>query len=156
MIAPTSPHVLFTIGYEGLDLPGFVKYLTYHKIEVLVDVRELPSSRKRGFSKTLLSETLSKEGIRYEHIRALGSPRNIRNQLKADHDYPTFFAKYDDYLAEQDEALDKLTQIIEEHDRVCLMCFESANEQCHRSRVADRMASTFKDRLNIEPVKTWV
>ena len=154
MIARKEP-TLLTIGYEGLDLPDFMKYLTWHKVEVLVDVREIPVSRKKGFSKSALAEAIAKKGIGYQHIKALGSPRPIRKQLKADWDYETFFSAYEDYLDGQSEALDTLSEIIEENRRVCLLCFEKAHEQCHRSRVADRMAETFQGHLTVEPVKTW-
>jgi uncharacterized protein (DUF488 family) len=156
MIATRGPNTLFTIGYEGLDLQGFLKYLIYHKVEALVDVREIPLSRKRGFSKTALSEAVSENGIAYEHIRALGSPKPMRTQLKTDRNYDTFFTAYENHLDEQAEALDALGSFIEEHRRVCLLCFERAHEQCHRSRVADRMASVFGGSLSVEPVKTWV
>jgi len=156
MIAPNTEPTLLTIGYEGLDLPGFVKYLTWHKVEVLVDVRELPISRKKGFSKSALTQAMAAHGIGYEHIKALGSPGPIRKQLKVDWDYETFFSAYEDYLNGQTEALDTLTELIEENRRVCLLCFEKAHEECHRSRVANRMERAFDGHLTVEPVKTWV
>ena len=41
---------LYTIGYEGLSLPRFITILQNYHIHTLVDVRELPLSRKPGFS----------------------------------------------------------------------------------------------------------
>jgi len=155
MIATRKPHTLFTIGYEGLDLQNFVRYLTWHKVEALVDVREIPLSRKRGFSKTALSEAVNENGIAYEHIKALGSPKPLRTQLKTDWNYDVFFAAYEHYLDGQSDALDTLCTFIEEYRRVCLLCFERAHDQCHRSRVADRMVNVFGERLDVEPVKTW-
>jgi len=155
MIATNETPTLFTIGYEGLDLAGFMKYLTWHEVEVLVDVREIPISRKKGFSKSALAEATAKKGIGYTHLKALGSPAPIRKQLKDDWDYETFFSAYEDYLDEQGEALEALSELIEEKRRVCLLCFERAHEECHRSRVADRMAESFAGHLTVEPVKTW-
>lgn len=155
MIAPNKEHTVMTIGYEGLDLEHFLKFLTFNEVEVLVDVREIPLSRKKGFSKSLLAETLEDNGIGYQHIKALGSPKPIRDRLKSDWDYDAFFSAYDDYLETQDEALDALGEIIEDHRKVCLMCFESSHDQCHRSHVAKRIAQNFQD-LNVEPVNTWV
>lgn len=155
MIAPNTEPTLLTIGYEGLDLPQFMKYLAWHKVEVLVDVREIPVSRKKGFSKSALADAMAEKGIGYEHIKALGSPGPIRKQLKSDWDYDTFFEAYEDYLNGQGDALDSLSEIIEEHRRVCLLCFEKAHEQCHRSRVAARMEHAFDGHLTVEPVKTW-
>lgn len=147
---------LFTIGYEGLDLTDFLKFLTYHRVDVLVDVREVPLSRKKGFSKSRLASALQKKGIRYEHIKALGSPSPIRKQLKEDWDYDAFFAAYEEHLDEQKDALHQLRELVREHGRVCLMCFEKSHHQCHRQRVARRAARRFRGGLSVEPVETWV
>lgn len=155
MIASNRQSTLLTIGYEGLDLSQFIKCLTWHKVEVLVDIREIPLSRKKGFSKSALADAMVRHGIGYEHIKALGSPGSIRKQLKTDWDYTAFFSAYEDYLNGQSRALQSLRRIIEQNRRVCLLCFEKAHEQCHRSRVANRMAETFRGHLTVEPVKTW-
>ena len=158
MISPatTQDKTLLTIGYEGLDLEHFIKFLTANDVEVLVDVREIPISRKRGFSKMKLSGDLAKHNIGYEHIKALGSPSPIRKQLKQDWDYEAFFTAYDAYLDEQKEALKRLREIIKTHDRVCLMCFEKAHEECHRSTVATRTAKAFHGHLGVQPLNPLV
>lgn len=154
--AHTNDKALLTIGYEGLDIQHFLKFLVSNKVEVLVDVREVPISRKRGFSKTQLSEALARKGILYEHIKTLGSPSPIRKQLKQDWDYEAFFRAYEGYLDEQRDALNLLREIVAQHQRVCLMCFEKSHEECHRSRVATRTAKVFRGHLTIEPVNTFV
>lgn len=148
----TQDATLFTIGYEGLDLSQFIKYLTGNGVEVLVDVRELAFSRKKGFSKTALSEGLAAAGIEYVHLRALGSPRNVRKKLYADHDYDSFFAAYGEHLDEQDEAVAELAGLVEEHGRVCVMCFEHDHKTCHRSHLADSMHGQF----HVEHIKTYI
>ncbi|WP_317134813.1 DUF488 family protein [Rhodoferax lithotrophicus] len=47
------PHTptLFTLGYEGLVLDAFIARLQAAQVKTVVDVRELPLSRKKGFSK---------------------------------------------------------------------------------------------------------
>jgi Protein of unknown function, DUF488 len=42
---------LYTIGYEGTDIDRFVATLKAVGVQLLADVRALPLSRKRGFSK---------------------------------------------------------------------------------------------------------
>lgn len=148
--------VLHTIGYEGLDVPRFIKCLTYHDVKALVDVRELPFSRKKGFSKAPLSQAVQHVGIHYTHIRALGSPSKIRKRVKEDGNYAAFFKSYDAYLAKQVDALSHLQKLLEDHHRVCLMCFEADAGQCHRSRIADRVARTSATPVSVEPLKTWV
>ena len=57
---------LFTVGYEGRALDELITELVDAGVERLIDVRELPLSRRRGFSKTPLSEALQAVGIRNE------------------------------------------------------------------------------------------
>ena len=147
---------LLTIGYEGLDVRRFIKFLTCHDVKVLVDVRELPFSRKKGFSKTPLSEAVRDAGIEYLHIKALGSPAAIRKRVKKDGDYVSFFRAYDAYLGTQRDALGTLTDMLEDHVRVCLMCFEANPAECHRSHIASRVARESANRVMVESVQTWV
>jgi len=62
---------LFTVGYEGRSIDELVDALRAAGVERLVDVRELPLSRRKGFSKTALGDTLRDAGIEYIHVRAL-------------------------------------------------------------------------------------
>ncbi|TNY10814.1 DUF488 domain-containing protein, partial [Escherichia coli] len=63
----TSHAHLYTFGYEGLEIAAFIARLKSAGIQTVVDVRELPLSRKRGFSKTAFSEALTAGGIAYFH-----------------------------------------------------------------------------------------
>ena len=51
---------IYTIGYEGSDIERFIETLVILKIEAVADVRELPISRKKGFSKNKLRESLAR------------------------------------------------------------------------------------------------
>ena len=53
--------ILYTIGYEGRKIDEFVVNLKSSHVKMLIDVRELPLSRKKGFSKNKLKEKLEKE-----------------------------------------------------------------------------------------------
>lgn len=159
MIAPkqeSKTRTLLTIGYEGLDLPSFLKFLTCNKVRILVDVRELAFSRKKGFSKTALSEALEKTGIKYVHLSKLGSPRDVRHKLHDEEDYDTFFRAYREHLEKQDDAIGDLLNLIEEGLRTCLMCFEKEHEKCHRSLLAEYVSDNYDGDLKVEPVNTWV
>jgi len=54
---------LFTIGYEGRSVAEFIDQLESAGVERVVDVRDLPLSRRAGFSKTPLQRALSDVGI---------------------------------------------------------------------------------------------
>ena len=64
---------IYSVGYEGLTIHGLVERLQQSRIEVLVDVRVNPHSRRPGFSKKKLSESLAAAGIGYRHEPLLGN-----------------------------------------------------------------------------------
>jgi uncharacterized protein (DUF488 family) len=123
---------LFTIGYEGLALDQFLAQLKAEKIGRLVDIRMVPASRKRGFSKGPLSIALGAEGIEYVHVRSAGNA----------------FRKEADSLAKYAAALDE-DAVIEVADavaghRAVLLCFEHDPATCHRAIIAPRVARRLK------------
>jgi hypothetical protein len=81
---------LFTLGYEGLTIEAFITRLQTAQVKTVVDVRELPLSRKKGFSKTAFCAALATHGIAYLHAPALGCPKPIRNQYKANGNWQTY------------------------------------------------------------------
>ncbi|MGB8225297.1 MAG: DUF488 domain-containing protein [Sedimentisphaerales bacterium] len=129
---------LLTIGYEGREIDEFVLRLKSFNVTHLIDVREIPLSRKKGFSKSTLGQRLKDENIEYIHEKPLGSPAAIRNKLKSDWDYEYFFKAYSAYLSKNMDAVKKVYQYL--FDGVtCIMCFERFPEKCHRSIVADKI-----------------
>ena len=135
---------LFTLGYSGFDIDTFVEKLKRNKIECLIDVREIPISRKKGFAKTALSLRLCSEGIEYQHFKALGSPKDLRHKVREDRDYNTFFSGVRRHLRKP-AGIDSIQEAIQtaRQMRSCLMCFCSDWECCHRSCVVDAiLAST--------------
>jgi uncharacterized protein (DUF488 family) len=129
---------LFTIGYEGATLNDFVDTLRAAKIDVLLDIREIPVSRRRGFSKTMLGQTVEAFGIAYRHERQLGSPKAIRHRLREDGNYDRFFREFKRYLDKQCDLLDELAQELK--GNVALMCYEKDHTDCHRHSVAEALA----------------
>lgn len=75
---------IFTIGYEGLDIDAFLSLLAKHDINTVVDVRELPLSRKPGFSKKALGTALNLSGREYVHMVQLGCPKTVRERYRYD------------------------------------------------------------------------
>ena len=130
---------LYTIGYAGASQAALLQTLVYHDIQTLLDIRELPQSRKPGLSKTALGLAANEYGIQYAHVRALGTPRDIRYRRKIDHDQAAFEAGFLDYLATQDDALAALVERVQ-RERCCLLCYEADVRECHRLLVAARAA----------------
>lgn len=142
---------LFTVGYEGIDIDSFIIHLKDNAIDCLLDVREIPLSRKRGFSKTVLSERLTQENINYVHFRELGSPKPIREKLKANHDYSVFFRKMDEYLNNKIETIENAYQYVMKNT-CCLMCFEHLAATCHRKIVARKIKKLDGNGLQIKNI----
>ena len=70
---------------------------------MLCDVRKNPLSRKYGFSKSTLSETLNKLGIEYTHLGALGIASEKRQYLNAQSDYDRLFDEYENTILAQNK-----------------------------------------------------
>lgn len=127
---------VFTIGYEGLAIDDFVSLLSEHGIETVVDIRELPLSRKPGFSKKALANLLNLSGLEYVHMVELGCPRSVRDGYRADGDWKRYTTGFLNHLETQKDAIASLAGIVE--SSVCaLLCYEADFNFCHRSMVAD-------------------
>lgn len=135
-----SAKVIFTIGYEGDTPEGVVRRLTSAGVTVLVDVREVPRSRKPGFSRNLLSAYLASHGVEYYHVSLLGSPKSAREEYLKSGDFNSFAAKYIAHLDCQDEAMRLLTGLAEAKS-TAIMCLERDSTRCHRGMIASRMSS---------------
>lgn len=140
---------LFTAGYSGHTLESFLEILHEHEIEVLVDVREKPMSRKPGFSRSRLSDFLEDNEVEYRHAGELGVPKEMRTRLRAGSEQlGGYFRQFREYLGTQREAIDALHELTVTK-RCCLMCLEARAEQCHRSVVAEVVASRNGETLEI-------
>src|SRR5689334_24936877 len=96
MNSTLSDFTLFTAGYQGHNIETFLDLLVSHGVEQLIDVRQLPFSRKPDFSKKRLTAHLASVGIAYTHLAALGTPKPLRDELRREHDFPAFFAAMQD------------------------------------------------------------
>ncbi len=128
--------IIHTIGYEGIDIGRFLSLLRVHDIETVVDVRELPLSRKPGFSKKALAGTLNLNGLEYVHIPNLGCPKPIRDRYRADSNWKRYKEGFLKYLNTRGEALADLASMAA-ISKCALLCFEADYNYCHRSMVAD-------------------
>src|SRR5215204_5613931 len=66
-----SDLTLFTAGYQGHNIETFLDLLMAHGVEQLIDVRQLPFSRKPDFSKKRLTA----------HLDSVGSPTHTSSRL---------------------------------------------------------------------------
>ena len=130
-----SKKTVYTIGYEGRTQDEFIKILVENRIEQLVDVRHITSSRKKGFSMNQLAEGLQQAGMKYAGMRELGTPDEMRREYKAGGSEVKFAKDYAAYIDSQPDKLEELKRHVRERTSV-LMCYERDPKLCHRMILA--------------------
>jgi len=131
-----SENALFTIGYEGLVQDQLLDLLVGNGVQTVLDVRAVPLSRKAGFSKNVLGASLLARGIRYLHDRRLGTPKPGRDAARKGHS-SVMHDIFDAHMltpSAQEGLVDAVGLAGE--SRICLLCFERAPHDCHRSILA--------------------
>jgi uncharacterized protein (DUF488 family) len=128
---------LFTIGYEGATQDDVVAALARAGVRRLIDVRQLPLSRRPGFSKTPLRLALAEHGIDYVHLRALGTPPAGREAARRGR-HGEMAEIYRATLADPDAiaAAARLRDLVAEAPSA-LLCFEREPTHCHRQVLID-------------------
>lgn len=131
--------MIWTVGYEGATQAEVVDRLRAAGIECLVDVRAVASSRRAGFSKTILRESLADAEIDYRHLRALGTPKAGREAARKGRN-AEMRAIFAGQLATP-EAVDAFSQLaaLARVQRVAMLCFEADPAGCHRRVLAERL-----------------
>jgi uncharacterized protein (DUF488 family) len=121
---------LFTIGHSSMAAGEFVRLLTDHDVNLLIDVRSRPvSGRFPHFNGTALSQILEGKGIRYLFLgEELGGRPDDPDAYRADGvvDYRGRRKSY--AFGAGIERIEREA----EHARVALMCAEEDPIECHR------------------------
>jgi uncharacterized protein (DUF488 family) len=128
---------LCTIGYERRTQAELVDALAAADVTLLADVRELPLSRRRGFSKTALASAVEAAGIEYRHLRPLGNPKPARDAWKRG----DATAGRAGYLAHLDDVPGDVAALAARAAQggVCLLCVEHDPASCHRTLLAEAL-----------------
>ena len=131
---------LWTIGYEKAAFDRFIATLRGAGVRTVLDVRDLPLSRRPGFSKRQLAAGLAEAGIGYAHLRALGTPPAGREANRR-RQWPLFWQIVEARLATTEAQLALAQAGALAADAPCaLLCYEADPTICHRCRVADMLA----------------
>ena len=130
---------VFTVGHSTRSEEEFLKILKAHGVEVLVDVRTYPGSRRYPqFNREALSESLAKVGIEYKHEPRLGGRKAPRPDSHNTAWRNPQFRGYADHMETEvfRKAVEDLLEVAGEH-RVAVMCAEAVWWRCHRGLLAD-------------------
>ena len=111
---------VWTVGHSTRSAEEFAQILLAHEIQVLVDVRSFPGSRRYPqFNRAALAESLQQVGIEYKHEPRLGG------RPKPSIDSEAFRKGVEDLLE------------VAEKSRTAIMCAEALWKHCHRKLISD-------------------
>ncbi len=134
----------YTIGHSTRTISDFISLLKEHNIDILIDVRKHPGSRRHPqFNKGNLDDSLRNVDIDYQHMETLGGRRGkpSRNSPNTGWESPGFQA-YADYLNTQlgQEAIEELLALTQANTPA-IMCAEAVFWRCHRQLIADALVA---------------
>ena len=131
--------VLLTVGHGTIDRDAFVDLVKAAQIDLLVDVRSYPGSRRvPHMARTALEKWLPDAGVDYRWEPRLGgrrrtSPGSVNIALE----HPSFRG-YADYMTSPEFTEARARLVIDARERrTVIMCAESVWWRCHRRLIAD-------------------
>ncbi len=129
------------MGYENRSVDGFLNKLLRAGIRKIVDVRANPVSRKYGFARSSLASLAGKLGLGYTHCPELGISSEKRRDVHTHDQFRELFGYYErEILPEEADAVTRVAELVKTVPSV-LVCMEKEAVDCHRSRLATRVAS---------------
>ena len=135
---------VWTAGHSTRSGEEFVEILKAHGVQVLVDVRSYPGSRRYPqFNRAALSESLAEAGIEYRHEPRLGGRRAPRADSHNTAWRNPQFRGYADHMETEvfRKGVEDLLELARDA-RVAVMCAEAVWWRCHRGLLADYLKAT--------------
>jgi uncharacterized protein (DUF488 family) len=157
--------LIHTIGHSTRSIDEIIALLRENGIEVLVDVRRYPGSKRYPhFSSEAMAQWLPEHGIGYIHMPELGGRRKPLPDSPNTAWRNEQFRAYADYMATEEfrAAIDNLVVLGEslgKTQRVAVMCAEAVPWRCHRNLIADELTRRRIEVRHIisgQPAKTHV
>jgi uncharacterized protein (DUF488 family) len=142
---------LWTIGHSNHEPEDFLAMLTAHEVELLVDVRRHPGSRRVLWTNSgNLEQLLGTAGISYLHLEALGGRRRPEPGSPNGAWEVGQFQGYADHMRSEEfrAALAQLAKEATERP-TAVMCAEAQWWRCHRRLIADAMLARGWEVLHI-------
>lgn len=135
---------VLTVGHGARTAEEFTGVLTEARVQVLIDVRRFPGSRRHPhFSREVLHKSLNDLAIGYEWWgESLGGRRKPSPESRHAALRNSSFRAYADHMesAEFQAALSAL-QARSKEERLALMCAETLWWRCHRRLIADALVA---------------
>jgi len=135
-----SDLTIFTIGHSTRSLDELAGLLEAHGIELLVDVRRFPASRRHPqFQAEALGRGLTDRGIDYLWLEELGGRRAGLGDASPNQGLEQRgFRGYADHMMSESFRSEAKRLIAEaRRRRTAMMCAEAVYWRCHRRLIAD-------------------
>ncbi len=142
---------IFTIGHSVLEPDEFLGLLHAHDLELLVDMRRYPASRRvPHFNAGPLADTLESAGIGYRHAEELGGRRDPAPDSRNGGWEDEQFRGYADHMATTEfvAALYELEADTRER-QTAVMCAEADWRRCHRRLLADVLVARHHEVVHV-------
>ena len=128
------------------SLDDFLARIIDNKINVVIDIRYNPNSRRRGFSKNKLASHLLEKNVKYYHYKDLGTPPLIRKKAIEKKNHMIVINKWKAMIDEKMELLKNLKNHFID-DIICFMCYEKDATHCHRSVVVQTYGALTRNKI---------
>jgi len=134
-----SPRTVHTVGHSTRAIETFVSLLETHAIQLIVDVRRWPASRRYPhFNREALASSLNSNGVDYLWRGDLGGFRKPSSESPNTAWRVGAFRAYADFmLTEEFEQIIRAVENTATTKRIALMCAEAVPWRCHRQLLAD-------------------
>jgi uncharacterized protein (DUF488 family) len=137
---------LFTIGFTQKNAERFFGLLKDNHVTKLVDIRLKPDVQLSGFARKVDLPYFMRElvGGSYLHLPELAPTAEIMEQHRSRKNWPEFASAFNALMDERRIPAD-LDRAMFEQERCCLLCSEHLAKDCHRTLVAERLATVWGD-----------
>jgi uncharacterized protein (DUF488 family) len=148
-----TPTRVYTVGHSTHAIEDFLELLRMHSVELLVDVRRFPGSRRLPhFNSEPLKGELDARGIAYIHAEGLGGRRKLEGDSTRGAWKSASFQAYAEHMKTSEFAESLNTLIGEASKRTtAVMCAEGLWWKCHRRLIADALSAKGLGVLHILP-----
>jgi hypothetical protein len=138
---------IFTIGYEGKSLEKYLMQLFENGVSLLIDVRASSYSMKKEFIGSRLASGCNLLKIEYIHIPELGIPNQYRKDIP---DKDSLFQFYqDELLSQHTKEIGQVVELLHQHRRIALTCFEALHIDCHRHYLAEELFNYVENKVPV-------